>query len=87
MLEHGIIRPSSSPWASRVILVRKKDQSFRFAVDYRSLNDVTKRDSYPLPDVKDILDKLNGCEYYSTLDGASAYWSIPISEEDREKTG
>ena len=86
MLRNGIIRASASPWASRVILVRKKDGSLRFAVDYRGLNDVTKKDSYPLPEVKDILDRLDGCQFYSTLDGASAYWSIPIKEADREKT-
>ena len=86
MLSNGIIRPSASPWASRVILVKKKDQTLRFAVDYRSLNDITTKDSYPLPEVKDILDKLSGCEFFSTLDGASAYWSIPIREEDRKKT-
>ena len=47
---------------------------------------MTIKDSYPLPEVKDILDKLSRCEFFSTLDGASAYWSIPISEEDRKKT-
>ena len=86
MLRNGIIRPSSSPWASRVILVRKKDNSYRFAVNYRAVNDSTKKDSYPLPDIKDILDKLSGSRFYSSLDGASAYWSIPIIERDREKT-
>ena len=86
MLRNGIIRPSMSPWASRVILVQKKDMTYRFAVDYRALNDHTKKDAYPLPDIKDILDKLNGSKFYSSLDGASAYWSVPIVEEDREKT-
>ena len=86
MLENGVIRQSSSPWASRVILVQKKDMSYRFAVDYRALNDQTKKDSYPLPDVKDILDKLQGSTFFSSLDDASAYWSIPIVEPDREKT-
>ena len=86
MLENVVIRQSSSPWASRVILVQKKDKSYRFAVDYRYLNDQTKKDAYPLPDVKDILDKLRGSTIFSSLDGASAYWSIPIAESDREKT-
>ena len=66
MLENIIIRPSNSPWASRVILVQKKDGSLRLAIDYRALNDVTKKDSYPIPDMKDILDKLHGSEYFST---------------------
>ena len=86
MLENGLIRQSSSPWASRVILVQKKDMSYRFAVDYRDLNDQTKKDSYPLTDVNDILDKLQGSTFFSSLDGVSAYWSIPIVEPDREKT-
>ena len=86
MLDNGVIRPSTSPWASRVILIRKKDNTLRFAVDYRALNYVTRKDAYPIPKMKDILDKLHGSEYFSTLDGASAYWSIPIKETDREKT-
>ena len=86
MLRNGIIRPSNSPWCSRVILVEKKDGTMRFAVDYRSLNNETKRYSYLLPEVRDILDKLHGSKYYSSLDGASAYWSIPVAEQHREKT-
>ena len=86
MLKNGIIRKSNSPWASRVILVQKKDGANRFVVDFRALNDCTKKDSYPLPDICDILDKLRNSRFYSTLDGASAYWSIPINENDIEKT-
>ena len=86
MLENAIVRPSNSPWVSRVILVTKKDGTQRFAVDYRALNNCTKKDSYPIPEVRDILDKLKESRYFSTLDGASAYWSIPIAEIDREKT-
>ena len=85
MLQNGIISPSASPWASRIILVKRKDGSTRFAVDYRSLNDLTKKDSYPIPELKDILDKLQGSRYFTSLDGASAYWSVPIAEKDREK--
>ena len=86
MLANGIIRQSNSPWASRVILVEKKDGAKRFVVDFRALNDCTKKDSYPLPDIRDILDKLVGSQFYSALDGASAYWSIPINGNDVEKT-
>ena len=86
MLDNGIITPSNSPCSSRVILVEKKDGTMRFAVDYRSLNHERKRDSYPLPEVRDILDKLHGNKYYSSLDGTSAYWSIPIAEHDWKKT-
>ena len=86
MLDNGICRPSSSPWSSRVILVRKKDSSYRFVVDYRDLNKVTKKDAYPAANWQDILDKMAGSRVFSFLDGASAYWSVPIREEDREKT-
>ena len=86
MLKNGICQPSSSPWSSRVILVRKKDQSYRFVVDYRGLNDVTKKDAYPAADCREILDKLDGSQFFSFLDGASAYWSVPVREQDKEKT-
>ena len=86
MLNNGICRPSNSPWSSRVILVRKKDSSYRFVVDYRDLNRATKKDAYPAASWQDILDKMAGSRMFSFLDGASAYWSIPIREEDREKT-
>ena len=76
MLENRILRQSNSPWASEVILVTKKEGTQRFAVDYQALNNCTKKDSYPIPEVRDILDKLKGNHYFSRLDGASAYWSI-----------
>ena len=86
MLENGIIRPSSSSWASRVILVKKKYGTHRFAVDYRDLNDVTKRDAYLMPDTRDVFDRMGGATVFSTLDGASAYWSVPVKEKHREFT-
>ena len=86
MLENGIIRPSSSSWASRVILVKKKNGTHRFAVDYRDLNDVTKRDAYPMPDPRDVFDRMGGATIFSTLDGASAYWSVPVKEKHMEFT-
>ena len=86
MLKNGIIQTSSSPWSARVILVEKKDKSLRFAVDYRGLNDITRKDAYPIPDSRDIIDKLYGSTIFSKLDGASAYWSIPIKTEDIPKT-
>ena len=86
MLENGIIRPSNSPWNASVILVKKKDGSLRFVCDFRSLNDVTIKDTYPLPRISEVIDRMEGSVYFTTLDCASAYWSIPLAEDDKEKT-
>ncbi|GFX90120.1 retrovirus-related Pol polyprotein from transposon 17.6 [Trichonephila clavipes] len=86
MQKNDIIEPSSSPWASPIVLVRKKDGSTRFCVDYRKLNDVTKKDSYPLPRIDDTLDTLSGHKWLSTIDLKSGYWQVEIHPEDREKT-
>ena len=67
-------------------MVKKKDNSMRFVCDFRGLNDVTKKDTYPLPHIRDIIDKMHGAKYWTTLDAASAYWSIPLAEADKEKT-
>ena len=81
-----ICQPNQSPWASDVVLVKKKDGSMRFAIDYRKLNSVTKRDEYSLPNPQSIFDRLEGSKYFSKLDIASAYWAIAIASEDVEKT-
>ncbi|KAL5457414.1 hypothetical protein EMCRGX_G034666 [Ephydatia muelleri] len=86
MLEKDVIQPSHSPWSSPIILVRKKDGSMRFCVDYRKVNSVTKKDAYPLPRVDDTLDTLGGTKFFSTLDLASGYWQVEVEEADRQKT-
>ncbi|GBM88672.1 Transposon Ty3-I Gag-Pol polyprotein [Araneus ventricosus] len=68
MVDNGIIEESSGPWASPIVLVKKKDGSTRFCVDYRKLNEITIKDSYPLPRIDDTLDALNGSQWFSTLD-------------------
>ena len=86
MLEKGVIQLSNSPWVSPVVLVKKKDGSYRFCVDYRKLNLVTKQDAYPLPRVDDLLDSLNNNKLFSTLYLRSGYWHVSMTSEDREKT-
>ena len=86
MQSQGVIRPSSSPWASPVVLVRKKDGSLRFCIDYRNLNAVTKTDQFPLPRIDDLIDQLGSAKYFSTLDLASGYWQVQVEENSKEKT-
>ena len=86
MLQQGVVQPSTSPWASPVVLVKKKDGSYRFCVDYRKLNLVTEQDAHPLPRVDDLLDSLNGNCLFSTLDLRSGYWQVSMSPEDKQKT-
>ena len=86
MLEMGVIEESDSPWASPVVLAAKKDGTVRFCVDYRRLNDVTRKDAYPLPRVDDSLDSLTGASWFSTLDLVSGYWQVGLSEKDQEKS-
>ena len=86
MLEQGIIQPSKSPWASPIVLVRKRDATWRFCVDYRKINSISRKDAYPLPRTDEALDSLAGAKYFCTADMASSFWQVSISEEDRPKT-
>ena len=86
LLEKDVITPSKSPWASGIVLVKKKDGSQRFCIDYRRLNDVTIKDAYPLPRIDESLDQLAGSKWFSCLDMNSGYWQVELDEKDREKT-
>ena len=82
----GVIEPSTSPWVSPAILVRKKDGTWRPCVDFRRLNAMTRKDSYPLPRIDDALDHIAGSQWFSSLDLRSGYWQVELAPEDHSKT-
>ena len=86
MLEAGVIRESHSPWASPLVLVRKKDKSLRICIDMRQVNLRTVRDSYYLPRIEESLDSLAASRYFSSLDLKSGYWQVELEESHKERT-
>ena len=86
MLANDFIQESQSPFSSPVVMIKKKDGTQRFCIDYRKLNAVTIKDNHPLPRIDNVLEQLAGSIYFSTLDLQSAYWNIPVKIEDRFKT-
>ena len=86
MLSSGAIRPSNSPWSSPAVMVKKKDGSLQFCVDFRQLNAATIKDAHPIPRIDDLLDALHGARWFSILDLKNGYWQVPIQKQDKEKT-
>ncbi|XP_077957579.1 uncharacterized protein LOC144406215 [Gasterosteus aculeatus] len=86
LLSSEVIRESSSPYASPIVLVKKKDGGLRMCVDYRQLNSKTRKDAFPLPRIEESLDALSGACWFSTLDLASGYNQVPVAELDWAKT-
>ena len=86
LVEKGMVRPSSSPFCSPILLVQKKDGTYHMCVDYRALNRITVKNRFPVPRVDDLFDKLQGSTYFSRIDLKSGYHQIRILHEDIPKT-
>ena len=86
MLDADAIRESQSPFSSNIVLVRKKDNSLRFCIDFRKLKNRTVKDAYSLPRIEETIDSLSGAKYFSKLDLRSGYWQVGIKEADKHKT-
>ena len=86
LLEKGIVKRSHSPWSSPIVFVAKKNGKRRMCIDYRKINNVTKKDNHPLPRIDELLDTFEGKKWFTSLDLASGYWQVPIEEKDKEKT-
>ena len=85
MKQNDVIRPSSSAWASPIVLAKKKDGGVRFCIDFRRVNKVTRKDAYPLPRIDDTLETLSQSQLFSTLDLASGYWQVDLQKSPARK--
>ena len=86
MLDAGVIRPSNSPWCNAVVLVRKKDGSLHFCINFRRLNSLTVKDSHPLPCICETLESLAGAAHYTTIDMNSGFWQVLMDDESKQYT-
>ena len=86
MLDGGAIRPSKSPWCNAIVLVRKKDGTLQFCIDFRKLNARTKKDSFPLPHMQETMESMVGARFFSSMDLKSGFWQVRMSEKSRQYT-
>lgn len=86
MLEMDIVETSESDYSAPVVLIRKRDGSCRFCLDYRQLNKVCVFDAEPMPSVEDLFVKLAGCRYYSKIDLSKGYWQVPLDDDAKRKS-
>ena len=86
MMQQGVIEPAASPYASNVVLAKKKDGTYRCCIDFRQLNDQTRKDAYPLPRADSAMDAMSGSKYYSVMDLRCGFHQVSMEPEDRDKT-
>ena len=86
MLDGGAIQPSKSPWCNAIVLVRKKDGTLRFCINFRKLNARTKKDSYPFPRMQETMESMVGARFFSSMDLKSGFWQVRMSEKSRQYT-
>ena len=86
LLALGMIQPSLSPWASGIVMVKKKNGELRFCCEFRPLNAVTMKDAYPLPRIDESLSRLDKAKIYTSIDLAWSFWQTPVRKADRQKT-
>ena len=86
LIDQELFEPCTSEWCNPVVMVRKGDGSYCLCIDFRKVNEISKKDAYPIPFVTEILDKLSVARYISTIDLNKAYHQIPLSEKSKPKT-
>lgn len=86
MIEAGVIEPSSSPYCSPIVIVKKKDGTNRFCIDFRAINKITVFDAETIPNADDIFVQLSGCRYVSKFDLSKGYWQLPLGQSSKEIT-
>lgn len=86
MLDMQVIEPSESAYSSPIVLVKKKDETFRFCIDMRALNRITVFDAEPMPNIEDLFSKLSGHKFFSRFDLSKGYWQVPLTSSSKHKT-